>query len=98
MPLAAGRSQNTPGLGRSATQGALVGAEQVAVDLGDLRDPVALGDGDEASEVAAVGGDGVRAGVAVDLEPGEVLVDGGGEGQAGLGAGSHARILAPNVP
>ena len=62
-----------------AEQGALVGTEQVTVDLGD---PVALGDGDDAAEVTPGGGDGVAAGTAVKLQPGDVLFDGGGAGKS----------------
>ena len=71
---------------------ALVGAEQVAVDAGDVGDAlVAAGEGGEAVEVPAVLADRPGAAVAVELLPGEELLDGLGEGDAGRGGGHGAQ-------
>jgi hypothetical protein len=67
---------------------ALVGAEEVAVDAGDIGDAlVAAGEGGEAVEVPAILADRPGAAVAVELLPGEELVDGLREGDAGRGGG-----------
>jgi len=86
----AGRDgQRTPRSLRASTQpgeAALVGAQDVAVDPGDAPDVGVLGELGERVEVAPVLGDGTLGGVAVELEPAEVFVDGLGEGDAGHGA------------
>ena len=92
QPPGAGGHRQGPGgaavADLEAGEVALVGAEEVAVDVGDVGDAlVAAGEGGEAVEVPAVLADRPGAAVAVELLPGEELLDRLGEGDAGKGGG-----------
>jgi hypothetical protein len=71
---------------------ALITAQDVAVQVGDVRDAgVTAGEITEPPQVTAVALDGAGRGVPIELQPGQVLVDGLGQRQT-----SHARTLPGN--
>jgi hypothetical protein len=80
---------------------ALVGGDQLAVEVADGELAGALGERPEALQVGAMGADGAGLGLALELElePVEVLGDRLGEGcSGGGGRATAARQGHPNTP
>jgi hypothetical protein len=79
--------------------GALEGAQEVAVESGHRRGAAAAAgtDGLEASQFPGVSGDRRQAGAAVQLQPLEELGDRLGERDRGCGRLGHPRVLSPSL-